>query len=150
MRRLLFPLAAGFLLSSLLIYLLGDSGIVAYRAMTAYRESLRANVGSLISLNDRLKGELDDLQEDPWKLEVLAGELGLYREGDRVIRLEGTAASPVTYEVGNLLKLSRRKVARNPILKAAGLGLAALIGMFSLAAARSRRKREHGAFRGKP
>ncbi len=150
MRRFLFPLAVGFLFSSLLIYLFGDSGIVAYRAMTAYRESLRANVGSLVSLNDRLKGELDGLQEDPWKLEVLAGKLGLYREGDRIIRLEGAVAGPVTYEVGNLLKLSGRKVTRNPMFKAAGLGIAVLIGIFSLAAARSRRKREHGAFRGKP
>ncbi len=150
MRRILFPLAVGFLFSSLLIYFFGDSGIVAYRAMAAYRESLNANVGSLISLNDRLKGELDGLQEDPWKLEVLAGELGLYREGDRVIRLEGTAASPVTYEAGNLLKLSRRNVTRNPMLKAAGLGLAVFIGIFSLTAARARRKREHGSFRGKP
>jgi cell division protein FtsB len=150
MRRILFPIAMGFLFSSLLLYFLGDAGVVEYRAMTAYKESLKANVDSLTSLNDRLKGELEALQDDPGKLEVLAGELGLYRGGDRVIRLEGAASSSVSYEAGNLLRLSRHGDARNPILKASGMGLSALLAGLSFVAARRRKKRENAIVRGKP
>jgi cell division protein FtsB len=147
-RKALFPLVAGFVFSSVLLYFLGDAGVVEYRAMNAYKESLKANVGSLALLNDRLKGELKALRDDPWKLEILAGELGLYRDGDKVVRLEEPASTNVSYEAGNLLRLAARRGARNPILKAAGLGFWALLAGISFAAAR-RRKRENDIVRGK-
>jgi cell division protein FtsB len=126
MRRLFGILFAAFIVATLAIFWFGDTGIFAYRGLSAYRDRLAANVASLSSLNETLSDELASLQDDPERVEVMARDLGLFKDGDRVIRLTGADPHRVSYEVGNLLKLAKPKEPRTPWLKTSLAGAAAV------------------------
>ncbi len=141
MRRLVPILAAGFITAALLTWAFGDSGLHAAARIERYRVSLAANVESLRARNAALEAELERLREDPAANEVLARELGLYRPGDRVLRVEGLAPRPRLYSVGTLLR--RRSPGRpvNPWLALAG---AAVSTGLLVARAVVRRRGSHG------
>jgi cell division protein FtsB len=133
MMRRLFPVfIMGFALTSLLLYRFGDSGTVPYKDLSDYRDRLAANVEDLTALNGKLTTELNGLKEDPETTAVLARDLGLYTETDRVIRLEGRNPPLVSYQAGNLLRLPKQKESANPFLKTAGLGLVGIVTALSL------------------
>jgi cell division protein FtsB len=125
MRRLVLIAAVGFITTSLLTWVFGDSGLRAAACLERYRASLEANVESLRQRNAALEAELKQLREDPAANELLARELGLYKPGDRVLRVEGLAARPRLYSVGTLIR--RRSPGRpvNPWLTLAGVGVSA-------------------------
>ena len=105
MRRFLLFALLAYTTGSLLVYLFGDSGVSAFNRLTDYRDRLERNVGDLDDLNRSLQAELASLRDDPRRTEVLARDLGLYRPGDRVLRIEGARAGVEPYEVGSLLRL---------------------------------------------
>lgn len=144
MRRLLPILVTGFSVASLLICLFGDSGVFAYKRLDSYRNDLAANVERLRARNLALTEELTNLKDSPERNLVMARSIGLYRPGDEVVRLEGLPPRTHTYEVGDLLRLKRVKTTRNPIFKAAGLGVSALLAGFAIFMSRASRRKAHG------
>lgn len=132
MRRLLPIFATGFLLASLLIWAFGDSGRGATVRLERYRASLEANVESLRARNQALEADLKRLREDPEANELLARELGLYRPGDEVVRIEGLTRRREAYAVGTLLRQRRSSVTQNPWFKMAGIGMSVTLVVFAV------------------
>jgi cell division protein FtsB len=150
MRRLL-PLVAGiFLVASVLIYLLGDSGLLAYADLENYRQKLAANVESLQQRNKSLGAELAGLKENSEQNIVLARRIGLYRPGDEVVKLEGLASRVEHYVVGDLLKFRKTSDARSAVVKAGAICLTVLLSTFALLSARVSRRRVRGSHSGQP
>ena len=100
--------------------------------LSRYRQSLAANVESLRERNAALTADLRRLREDPEANELLARELGLYRSGDRVLRIEGLPARRHLYTVGSLLRQKRSTGSTNPWLTLAGIGVSILVGVASV------------------
>ncbi len=145
MRRLFPALLLAFTVSSLLVFWFGDSGLFAYRSLEAYRAQLRSNVDSLTAIGARLDDELAGLRDgSPARTEVLARGIGLFREGDRVVRIEGGPNRYGFQEVGQLVRPPRHGAPRDPVLKGAGLGLAAFLCVLYLVTRRVLRERRRG------
>jgi cell division protein FtsB len=136
MRRLLPLFATGFLIASLLIWLFGDSGLRAMSRLERYRRDLEANVESLRERNDALEADRTRLRESTETNELAARDIGLYRPGDRVIRIDGLSAHRGAYEVGTLLRMKRPSSAQNPFFKMAGIGSSAALIVLALALGR--------------
>ncbi|OHD72940.1 MAG: hypothetical protein A2177_14520 [Spirochaetes bacterium RBG_13_68_11] len=147
MRRFLLFTLLAYTTGSLLVYLFGDSGVSAFNRLTDYRNRLERNVGDLEDLNRSLQAELASLRDDPRRTEVLARDLGLYRPGDRGLRIEGARAGAEPYEVGSLLRLKAPRRDRGPWLKTAGLGVAVLAALAVFLFGRRSRRPSHGARR---
>jgi hypothetical protein len=97
-------LAAGFILSSCLIILLGESGLVRYRALSDYREELERNIAELELLHQDLLQDLEALGSDPERIALQARQLGYFREEERLIRLEGYNPPKSVYKVGKIIR----------------------------------------------
>lgn len=147
MRRLLPILSAGFLVASLLIWIFGDSGLRATARLERYRGSLEANVESLRARNSALESDLQRLREDPEANALLARELGLYREGDKVIRIAGYAARREPYAVGSLLRQRRQPPAKNAWFKLSGVAVSAALFLTVVLRRRSLQGRVDGRSR---
>jgi cell division protein FtsB len=144
MRRLLPALVLGFTVSSLLVFWLGDSGVASYRSLARYRAGLQANVGELGAANARLRSELAGLDAAARSPEVLAREIGLYREGERVVRIEGAPSQRPFMDVGRLVRRQRETGTRSALLKGAGLALALALSVLALIRARQTRQGSRG------
>jgi hypothetical protein len=147
MRRFLLFALLAYTTGSLLVYLFGDSGVMALHRLEDHRDRLVRNVQDLEGLNRSLLAELASLRDDPGRTEVLARDLGLYHPGDRVLRIEGVPDPVQPYEVGSLLRLKAPRRGRSPWLKTAGLAVAALAALAVFLAGRRARRPSHGARR---
>ncbi len=146
MRRLSPILIVIFLVASVLIFLFGDSGVLAFRDLESYRQRLALNVESLQQHNRSLTAELADLKENAELNIVLARRLGLYRPGDAVVRLEGLSTSRVErYVVGDLLKLRKSGGARSAVVKTVAICLSMLLTFYALLSARALRRKARGS-----
>jgi len=145
MRRLVPIFLAGFIVASVLIYFFGDSGLVAYWHLEDYHQQLAANVDKLQARETILASELANLRDDPERSLVMARDIGLYRGGDEVVKLEGLARPAVSNEVGDLLKLRRSKSSRNIIFKATGIAFSGFLAVFGAVSGRFSRRRRRGA-----
>ncbi len=147
MRRLLVIAFPGFVIASLLIWTFGDSGLLAYRRLDDYRQRLAANVEKLQSRNSRLTGDLADLRHDPETSLVMARQIGLYRAGDEVVKIDGIPGQTRPYEVGDLIRLPKSKASRNAIFKATGIGISCVLAVLTFLASRTARRDRHGGSR---
>lgn len=145
MRRFLPILAGIFATASISILLFGDSGVLAFRDLDRYREDLAANVEALKQRNTELNDQLARLQSDEESNRVMARGINLYADGDTVIKLEGHTSRSETYAMGDLLRMRKTDGMRNAMVKAAAVGLTALLAVFALIAARGPRGRAHGS-----
>ncbi len=148
MRKLLPVFILGFAAASLLVLGFGDSGLLAYRSLASYRDALESNLQSLTAVSEKLTAELDSLQNGAGRTEVLARDVGLYREGDQVIRLEPGPSKRAFLDVGRFVRAPRRGEPRNPLLKGLGIGLAASLSMLFLVLRRLSRVRKRNEGRG--
>ena len=144
MRRLLPIILTGFCIASGLICIFGDSGVLEYARLDTYRRSLAKNVEELRQRNAALADELTALQKSPERALVMARDIGLYRPGDEVVRLEGRSPRTQSYEVGALLRLPRGGTAKNPIFKATGVGISAALAGLSFFLSRASRRKANG------
>lgn len=144
MRHLLLIPILVFAIASSLIFFCGDSGVLAYRSLDAYRRSLAANVASLQERNKALSAELASLRDNPERSIVLARELGLYRPGDTAVKLVGVPRRSTMYAVGDLQRMRKPADTRSAIFKGTAVGLVVLLLAFAVIAARGSRGRAHG------
>ena len=133
MRHLGLIAIIGFILTSMLIYLFGDSGIIEFRNLERYRVLLARNNEALKRTGENLSAELAGLKGSDERTIVLARQIGLYRPGDEIMRFENPPSRAESYEVGNLLRLRAGRDRKNPMLKAVGIGASALLAALSLA-----------------
>jgi cell division protein FtsB len=147
MRRILSAVTLGFILASALIFVFGDSGVFAIRRLAQSRETLARNVARLEERNAELSVELESVRSNPERNTLMARSIGLYRPGDRVLKLDGGAVRREFYPVGDLVKLRRVKGRASAIIKASLLGITALLVGLSLYSTRAPRKRLHGRSR---
>jgi cell division protein FtsB len=145
MRRLSPILIVIFLVTSVLIYLFGDSGVLAFNDLEGYRRRLVQNVESLQQRNKNLTAELSDLKGNAELNIVLARRLGLYRPGDEVLRLQGLSNGVEHYVVGDLLKFRKSGDARSAAVKTAALCLSALMTAYVLLSSRASRRKASGS-----
>jgi cell division protein FtsB len=145
MRRLSPILIVIFLVASVLIYLFGDSGVLAFKDLESYRRRLALNVESLQQRNRNLTAELADLKGNAELNIVLARRLGLYRPGDAVLKLEGPSTRVEHYVVGDLLKLKKSGDARSAVVKTVAICLSILLTAYVLFSARASRRKLRGS-----
>jgi cell division protein FtsB len=145
MRRIFPLLVVIFIAASVLIFCFGDSGLLAYRDLQTYRGELAANVAALEERNQKLAAELEIERNSPERATVLARSIGLYRPGDKVVRLEGRQPRAELYAVGDLLKMNKSDGSRSPVLKTIAAAIAALLIAFALVTSRASRRRAHGS-----
>jgi len=145
MRRLSPILIVIFVVASVLIYLFGDSGVLAFNDLEGYRRRLVLNVESLQQHNRNLTAELSDLKGNAELNIVLARRLGLYRPGDEVVRLQGLSNGVEHYVVGDLLKFRKSGDARSAAVKTAALCLSALMTAYVLLSSRASRRKASGS-----
>lgn len=132
--RVAVYLALGFILSSTLIILVGDSGLLRYRALTAYRGELRENIEDLEILHHHLLDDLDALAGDPERIALEARQLGYFREQERLIILDGYNPPRSVYTVGKIIRRlpAARKRGADRLFHLLGAGLAAGLISFSV------------------
>jgi cell division protein FtsB len=104
--RLVFLLAAGFLVRSLVLFIWGGGGLADYAQLARYRQFLAGNLENLQSINSNLRRELDALSSDPERVALAARELGYVREGERVFRFAGSEPVSSSYTLGTLVRPS--------------------------------------------
>jgi len=115
--------AAGFLISTVLIYVYGDTGLCAYADLDAYHARLEDNVARLSALNGTLSAEARLTEDDPETIRVLAREIGLYAPEERIIRIQGYSGSSSAYEVGDLMRYRIGDAGRTRVFKILGVSL---------------------------
>jgi cell division protein FtsB len=143
--RLFFFLAAGFIVSSLLTFFFGSGGIIEYLRLQRYRASLQANLDDLQGVHSRLLQELDALGTDPQRITLQARELGYFRPGERVVRIEGAVPPESYYTVGRLLRRSTPKNPWDRVFRIVGLALPAALYVASFLVRRGERARARSA-----
>ncbi len=145
MRRAPLLVFLAFIMSSLLMYAFGDSGLTSYARLSRYHGKLASNVASLEDNKRSLQAELESLRTDPDRIVVLAREIGLYRPDDLVFRFDGTPQRIEPYSVGALLRLPEPGRPCGPWLKATGIAVAVLpIGLAAFIRRRDFRRRRRG------
>jgi cell division protein FtsB len=127
MRRLFPILILVFAVSSLVIFFLGDSGVLSHDDLAGYRDRLAANVVDLEARNAQLQATLKQLRDDPSTTRVLARDLGLFEPGDAVVRIEGLSNRSQVNAVGDLLRYRKGPDARNAMIKTVGLGISVVL-----------------------
>jgi cell division protein FtsB len=136
--RLVLALCLGFCLSTVLFLLFGTGGIGQYRELLAYRDSLQANIEDLSRIQQGLLQELEALGSDPERVTLQARQLGYFKEGERVIRIQGYEAARSGYTVGRILRRKPVGEPRDWVLRLTGLGLPVML--FALIALREGRE----------
>ncbi len=143
MRRIPIILFGAFAAAALAILCFGDNGLSSYRELEKYKASLEENVDSLSVLNGSLSSELDALKNDPGRVEVMARDLGFFKDGENVLRLSRPASRGYSYQVGSLVKPAREKTGGSAWVKTSAAAAAAVV-LVVLFIARGAHRRRHG------
>lgn len=112
---LLLGLYCAFLSYSLMTYIWGENGIIAYQKLENYKEQLNDNIEDLREVHQTLSVKTESLQSDAETLALSAREMGYYQENERIIYLEGYDSRKNLYVVGELMRPFSRD-AVNPLV----------------------------------
>jgi len=145
MRRLFPALVMVFATASLLISLLGDSGVMAFARLSAYRQELAANVADLQARNAALAARLEAVRADPETAKVMSRAQGLYEPGETVVKLEGHPSPPEVTVVGDLLRYRAPPAGHNALIKTLAAAAAGAFMLWSIFRMRKERKRTDAA-----
>lgn len=69
-----------------LYLIIGDGGLIKYIKLRSTRDSLLAEINAIKKRNDEIRRELEKIQEDEAKIEELAREHGLSKEGELILK----------------------------------------------------------------
>jgi cell division protein FtsB len=112
---LLIALYCAFLTYSVMTYVWGENGIIAYSQLETYEQRLENNIEQLRGVGQKLSAKTESLQSDAEALALSARDMGYYRENERIIYIEGYDAQESLYVVGELMRpFSRDRV--NPLV----------------------------------
>ena len=136
-------IALSFVVTSLLSFFSGSGGLLDYANLRAFQAGLKENIADLEGTNEDLLKEVQALGSDPERLTLQARELGYFREGEKVIRIEGYKAGKNYYTVGKILRRKPNQPRKDWPFKALGLGLPILLSFISFSL-RRRKNREAG------
>ncbi len=136
--RLFLFIAAGFITSSLLTFLFGSGGVMEHLRLQRYRASLQGNLDDLQEIHSRLLQELHALGTDPQRIALQARELGYFRPGEQVVRVEDSAPRESYYTVGRIVRQSAPENRWDGVFRIAGLALPAVLYLLSFLIRRRR------------
>ncbi|MEW5814339.1 MAG: septum formation initiator family protein [Spirochaetota bacterium] len=123
--RLFFSIYAGFLVYSLLIFVGGNTGILAMKKILQNRAEIQNNIEELEKINRQLASRLESLRSDTRLLKLYARELGYFDKNEKIVKISGYRSQGSFYAVGRLLK----EEAENPSLKPAFRSIAVAVGI---------------------
>jgi cell division protein FtsB len=141
--RIVVYLIFSFTVATALFYFFGSGGLVDYRRLVAYQDSLQENIEDLERVNGELRSEVSAMGSDAEQLTLQARELGYYRDGERVIRISNEARKKNTYTVGKVLHRKAKPPRADWPFRAVGAGLPVLLVLVSMSL-RRRKNRETG------
>jgi cell division protein FtsB len=141
--RIVVYIIFSFIVAAALFYFFGSGGLLDYRRLSAYRESLQDNIEDLEHINSELLSEVQALGSDAERLTLQARELGYFREGERVIRISDDSRRKRTYTVGKILRRKAKQPRADWPFRAIGVGLPVLLVLVSVSV-RRRKNRENG------
>ncbi|GAB4545193.1 MAG: hypothetical protein Fur0020_14320 [Thermodesulfovibrionia bacterium] len=88
-RRLILWTIGGLLFIYITLYLIiGDGGIIKYIRLQSTRDSLLAEINAIKKRNDDIRIDLEKIERDESKIEELARERGLSKEGEVILKFE--------------------------------------------------------------
>jgi len=119
--KLFLFIYVGFVISTLLIFYLGNEGVIEYKKLRDYKVELEKNLVELEEINHELGDELKLLKGDPDVNKVEARKLGLIAEGERLVKIEGYKGTGKSYKVSKLFNWDIKKNGRNFMFKYIGL-----------------------------
>lgn len=125
--KLFLFIYVGFVISTLLIFYLGNEGVIEYKKLRDYKVELEKNLVELEEINHELGDELKLLKGDPDVNKVEARKLGLIAEGERLVKIEGYKGTGQSYKVGKLFNWSPQKSNRNLLFKYIGIVMPVLL-----------------------
>jgi hypothetical protein len=120
------------------LFFFGNGGLVDYRSLESYQRQLEGNLHELQEINAELMEEQRALGTDPERVALQARELGYFREGEQVIRLEGQSPPRRYFAVGMIIRARSERERSDWIAKM--LGLVFPLVLFVAALARDRRR----------
>jgi cell division protein FtsB len=141
--RIFVYIVLSFVVTSLLFLFFGSGGLLDYRRLLGYRETMRQNIDELEQINSELLTEVKALGSDPERLRLQARELGYFREGEGVIRISGYERGKNYYTVGTVLRRKPKPPRVDWPFRAAGVAIPFLLAVVS-ATVRRRKNRETG------
>ncbi len=119
--RIVLALYVGFFLHTLLIFLLGSSGVLGYEELLFHRAKLDKNLAELKEINAELLKERDALLYDKSEIELRARTLGYRRENEIRIKIPNNSKMDYYRTLG--------AVVRRNTQKARGYGIFRLIAL---------------------
>ena len=118
--RLFFPLCVGFLISTIVVFFFGSSGLREYNGLLQTREALHLNLQDLRQTHLELNQALRKLTTDPETVRMAAHELGYYQQGEHRLIVEGYPQVNNQYSIGTIVEARDQKMRRDVILRLVG------------------------------
>jgi cell division protein FtsB len=130
--HIIIMLSCGFIAGSVLIFIFGDDGYLAYSRLSRHREVLEKNIEDLKKKNTELKDDVSTLMSNPEAIRVLARKLGYYKDDEILILLDDNPSMPGYgmpryYEIGTMVNTLPQKTGRNTVLRFIGFAISILI-----------------------
>ena len=129
--RIILPLYMGFLLSSLLVFFLGNGGLDEYNRLLAIRQKLTENVAELNHINNRLNQQITALSTDAETIRLEARKMGYYPQGVQRIRIEGYTMKEDSYAVGKLIQRTEIQMRKGSMFRVFGFAIPACLYIFA-------------------
>ena len=106
--RMVLALYFGFFLHTLLIFLLGSSGVMGYGELLFHKAKLNENLVELQAINAELLKERDALLYDSSEIELRARTLGYRRENEIRIKIPTNSKMDFYRTLGALVRRKTR------------------------------------------
>ena len=143
--RILLPLYIGFLISSIIVFLLGNGGLLEYHKLTKLQDALAENINELTDINGQLNSRLTLLNSDPDTVRLEARSMGYYQEGETRIRIEGFLKDTEYFPIGKLIQFQTRRVNKSVIIRLIGFSVPLCYYIFALIRRFARKKSKSGS-----
>lgn len=118
----------GFTLYSLLVLEGGTYGISALSELKSFKEKQIENISNLKQKNNILRNDLDSLKSNVTELELKARRVGYFRQGEKVVFIEGIKQQSRKLNPGQTLYFKQKFADRDRVFRAIGF----IVAVFSL------------------
>ena len=143
--RILIPLYLGFLLSSILAFMLGHGGLYDYYKMSKIRDALRENITELTEINEQLNQRLTLLSSDPETVRREAQAMGYYQQGEKRILIEGYSEQTEYFPIGKLIQFRSQRERKSIIFRLLGFSIPLGYYIYAFARRLFKKNRSNGS-----